>query len=139
MICIVTFENLYWDTSSSDPQALSRYVSTWFIACHSLCTPVSPHDTLESILEPLDRLLLVDTVASTNLALGSSSLGYSLAGSCPVEKAISLSSKVCKSSNTSSQRKDLHAAVKVHAVDTDCRVILDAQIDMLADTESEVA
>lgn len=55
-----------------------------FYADH-LGTTVSPHDALESILEPFDRFLLVDTVASTNLALGTSSLGYSLAGSCPAE------------------------------------------------------
>ena len=35
--------------------------------------------------------------------------------------------------------RDSHAAVKVHAVDTNRRIILDAQIDVLADTESEVA
>lgn len=35
--------------------------------------------------------------------------------------------------------RDLHAAVEVHAVDTDRRIILDAQIDVFADPESEVA
>ena len=34
--------------------------------------------------------------------------------------------------------RNSHAAVKVHAVDTDRGIILDAQIDVLADTESEV-
>lgn len=32
-----------------------------------------------------------------------------------------------------------HAAVEVHAVDTDSGVVLDTQIDVLADTETEVA
>lgn len=32
-----------------------------------------------------------------------------------------------------------HAAVKVHSVDTNCRVILDAQIDVLADPKSKIA
>ena len=32
-----------------------------------------------------------------------------------------------------------HAAVEVHAVDTDAGVILDAEIDVLADAEAEVA
>lgn len=32
-----------------------------------------------------------------------------------------------------------HAAVKVHSVDTDTRVILDSQIDVFANTEAEVA
>lgn len=32
-----------------------------------------------------------------------------------------------------------HAAVEVHAVDTNRRVVLDSQIDVLGDTEAEVA
>jgi hypothetical protein len=32
-----------------------------------------------------------------------------------------------------------HAAVKVHPVDTNSRIVLDAQIDVLADTEAKVA
>lgn len=32
-----------------------------------------------------------------------------------------------------------HAAVEVHAVDTDGRVVLDAQVDVLGDAEAEVA
>jgi hypothetical protein len=32
-----------------------------------------------------------------------------------------------------------HAAVEVHAVDTDGRVVLDTEIDVLADAEAEVA
>lgn len=32
-----------------------------------------------------------------------------------------------------------HAAVEVHAVDTNGRIVLDAEIDVLADTEAEVA
>lgn len=34
---------------------------------------------------------------------------------------------------------DSHDAVKVHSVNTDSRVILDAQIDVLRDTEAEVS
>lgn len=33
----------------------------------------------------------------------------------------------------------VHAAVEVHSIDTDCRIILDSQIDVLADTEAKVA
>jgi len=33
----------------------------------------------------------------------------------------------------------LHAAVKVHPVDTNSRIVLDAQIDVLADAETKVA
>lgn len=32
----------------------------------------------------------------------------------------------------------LHAAVEVHSVDTDCRVVLDTEINVLADTKTEV-
>lgn len=84
MICIVAFEYLFQDASSSDSHALLRGVSIWYRSIPQLGTAISPDNTLESILEPFDRLLLVDTVTSTNLALGTSSLGYSLAGSCPV-------------------------------------------------------
>ena len=34
---------------------------------------------------------------------------------------------------------NIHAAVEVHAVDTNRRVVLDAEIDVLRDTEAEVA
>lgn len=34
---------------------------------------------------------------------------------------------------------NVHAAVEVHAVDTDRRVVLDTQIDVLRDTKAEVA
>ena len=33
---------------------------------------------------------------------------------------------------------DLHAAVKVHAVDSNRRIVFDSQIDMFADAEPEV-
>ena len=32
-----------------------------------------------------------------------------------------------------------HAAVEVHPVDTNSRIVLDSQIDVLADTESKIA
>lgn len=34
---------------------------------------------------------------------------------------------------------NIHAAIEIHPVDTNCRVILDSQIDMFADTEPEIA
>jgi hypothetical protein len=36
-------------------------------------------------------------------------------------------------------RLHLHDDVEVHAVDADRRVVLDAQVDVLGDTETEVA
>lgn len=91
-------------------------------------------DALESLLVPLDlhtrisihcdkkltrmlkpyRLLLGDLVASTNSGLRASTPGNTLAWAG-------------------------HAAVEVHAVDTDAWIVLDAQIDVLRNTEAEVA
>lgn len=76
------------------PQALLRYVSTYYRSIPHLGTAITPNDTFESILEPLDRLLLVYTVAGTNLALGTSSLGYSLARSCPGQYLVSNTPKL---------------------------------------------
>ena len=104
-----------------------------------LTTAVSPYNTLESILEPLDRFLLIDTVACTDLALGPSSLSHSLTRSCPIDSIFSNSVQMFCKGPTTSPSRDSHAAVKVHAVDADRRIILDAQIDVLADAEAEVA
>lgn len=35
-------------------------------------------------------------------------------------------------------KKNSHAAIKVHSVDTNCRIIFDTQIDVLADSEAEI-
>lgn len=100
MTCIVAID-LYWATGSSD---FSRFtpLCRHLILLHGihLSTAVSPHDTLEPVLEPLDCLLLVDTMASTNLALGTSSLGYSLTRSCPVYSSLSIPSKSHEGPNT---------------------------------------
>ena len=114
-----------------------KHLLSWHII--HLGTAVSPHDTLETILEPLDRLLLVDAVASTNLALSTSPLGYPLARSCPVEKQSMPCPYLARVETRLLERADSHAAVKVHAIDTNCGIILDAQINVLANTESEVA
>ncbi len=71
-------------------------------------------NAVEPLLEPLDSLVTVDAVARTDLALATASAGDALTGSG-------------------------HAAVEVHAVNTDGRIVLDTKIDVLADTEAEVA
>lgn len=71
-------------------------------------------DAIESLLEPSDGLVALDSVTSTDAAFHASPAGDSLA-------------------------RTGHAAVKVHAVDTDRRVVLDSEIDVLTDTKSEVA
>ena len=102
---------------------------------------IAPDNSFKSILEPFYRLGLVDTVSSTDLALASSPFRNALAGSCPTDIiiVISISSLDCPSQVPPSLTKNnLHAAVKVHPVDTDCRIILDAQIDMFADPKPKV-
>lgn len=49
----------------------------------SLRTEGSPHNTLETVLEPLDRLRLVDLVRRADLALGSPALSNTFARSGP--------------------------------------------------------
>ena len=71
-------------------------------------------DTVEPLLEPLDGLVTVDAVAGADRALAAAAAGDALTGAG-------------------------HAAVEVHAVDTNRGVVLDAEIDVLADTEAEVA
>lgn len=71
-------------------------------------------NSLEAVLEPLDGLALGDLVAGTDMGLGASTLGDTLT-------------------------RTGHAAVKVHSVDTNTRVILDTQVNVFADTEAEVA
>lgn len=34
---------------------------------------------------------------------------------------------------------NIHAAIEIHPVDTNCRIILDSQIDMFTDAETEIA
>ena len=94
-----------------------------------------PHDALEAILVPLDRLGLVDAVRGADVRLAASALGDTLAWAGPV---FAVSKTACVISSIPIT-KNVHAAVEVHAVDTDRRVVLDAKIDVLRDTEAEVA
>jgi hypothetical protein len=73
-----------------------------------------PDDTIEPLLEPLDGLVTVDAVVGADGGLAATAAGDTLTGAG-------------------------HAAVEVHAVDTNRRVVLDTEIDVLGDTESEVA
>ena len=78
-------------------------------------------------------------MACTNLALGASSLGNSLAGACPTEYFFSIPSRSAQAATRLHQRGDSHAAVEVHAVDTNRRIILDAQINVLGNSKPKVA
>ncbi len=70
-------------------------------------------NTIKALLEPFDSLVTVDAVASANSALAATTAGDTLT-------------------------RAGHAAVEVHAVDTDRGVVLDTEIDVLVDTEAEV-
>merc|ERR1712113_90549 len=71
-------------------------------------------DALEAVLVPLDDLGGVDLVGSANLGLAAPAAGDTLTGT-------------------------RHDDVEVHAVNADRRVVLDTQVDVLVDTETEVA
>ena len=72
-----------------------------------------PDNSLEAGLVPLDNLLALDTVAGADLGLGTATLGDALTTAT-------------------------HADVEVHSVDSDSWVVLDTEIDVLGDTETEV-
>jgi len=93
-----------------------------------------PHNTLEPVLEPLDGLTLVNAVGGADAGLGAPALGNALAWAGPVNMPSVLTYRLPHRVWMYS-----HAAVEVHAIDTDRRVVLDAQVDVLRDTEAEVA
>jgi hypothetical protein len=66
------------------------------------------------LLEPRDRLLLGDALPLANLALAQLALGDAVPSA-------------------------LHHNVEIHTVDTRVRIVLDTEIDMLADAETPVA
>ena len=69
---------------------------------------------IRAYLEPLDGLLTLDLVGSTNLGLSATTLGNTLSWTG-------------------------HASVEIHSVNTNCWVVLDTEIDVFADTETEVS
>ena len=69
-------------------------------------------------------------MAGTDLGLAATALGDVLTGTSPILSVACLGAGVVKNS---------HAAVEVHAVDTNTGVVLDTQVNVLGDTEAEVA
>lgn len=107
------------------------------------CSPDSqktrlPDDSLEPVLEPLDGVGLGDLVGVADLGLRAPALGDTLTGAGPVELCQPFFLKSPQSLARASWVY-AHADVEVHSVDTDRRVVLDAQVDVLGDTETEVA
>ena len=74
----------------------------------------SSDNTLKPCLEPLDRVIFLDLMFASYWLIASSSPSHS-------------------------HTRSGHAAVEVHTVDANRRIVLDAQIDVLRDTKSEVA
>lgn len=69
---------------------------------------------IEALLEPLDGVVTDNAVTGADAALAATTAADALTGAG-------------------------HAAVEVHAVNADTGVVLDTKIDVLADTEAEVA
>lgn len=90
------------------------------------------HNTLETIFEPLDCVCVGYFMLLSDLGCASSSPCDTGAWSVP-ENSINL---VFWESEFPSHS---HAAVEVHPVDTNRRVILDSKIDVLADAKTKVA
>lgn len=78
------------------------------------CAKRLADNAVEAALEPLEGLLALDAVLEADAALHPAAAGDAVTGAG-------------------------HADVEVHAVDTDRGVVLDAEIDVLADAEAEVA
>lgn len=72
-----------------------------------------PDNSLKAGLVPLDNLLTLDAVGGANLGLATATLGDALTAAT-------------------------HADVEVHSVNSDSWVVLDAEIDVLGDSETEV-
>ena len=97
-----------------------------------------PDDTVEAVLEPLDGLTLGDAVVDTDLGLAAAALGDVLTGTGPIKVSLSLFHFIAFHLILFWTDEHSHAAVKVHTVDTNTGVVLDTQVNVLADTETEV-
>lgn len=101
-------------------------------------TTIAPNNPLESILEPLNRFRLINTVTSTNLALASSPLSHSLTRSRPTTTANQHPKSLPTFPYLSLPEKDSHAAVKVHPINPNRRIIFNTQIDMFTNPKPKI-
>ena len=69
-------------------------------------------------------------MAGADLGLAAAALGDVLTGTSPIQISLPVSLEPVVSHS--------HAAVEVHAVDTNARIVLDTQVNVLGDTEAEV-
>ena len=87
-------------------------------------------------LEPLDGVGLLDPVTGANPGCAALSASNTLSWTRPIHTT-NINTQLPSLPDIS--QGDLHDAVEVHSVNTDSRVILDAQIDMLGDTKTKVS
>jgi len=97
------------DTPS--PSQYIMLVASRYAIIHASLTPDNP---IEPLLEPRDGLLRLDLVAEPNPPLG------------PLP-------------SRNSESRSTHDDVKVHAENTDVGIVLDSEVNVLFDTEAEVA
>lgn len=86
---------------------------------------------LEAVLEPFNGLITLDLVGGSNGGLASATLGNTLTRTGPIPCQYPSTKCLCSLYS--------HAAVEIHSVDTNRRVVLDTEIDVFADTETKVA
>jgi len=75
---------------------------------------LSENGSLVDGLEPFDGVFSVDSLVGSDVGFASSSVGDAVSGT-------------------------IQHHIKVHSVDADLRIVFQAQIDVLLDTEAEVA
>lgn len=99
---------------------------------HLLPMGPSSHNAFESGLEPLDSIIFGHLMLFANLALAPSSPCNTCSRPAPTTTRQPWRS-------TSISKPNSHAAIKVHPVDPNGRVILDTEIDVFRDTKTKVA
>ena len=97
-----------------------------------------PDDTVEAVLEPLEGLSAGDLVVGAEGGLAAAALGDVLTGTGPIKVSLSLPPPLFHFFLFFWTDEHSHAAVEVHTVDTNTGVVLDTQVNVLADTETEV-
>ena len=89
------------------------WASPW-LCFHGGQAHLSEHDTLILLLEPLDGVFFLNLVFDADFTLASFAA-------------------------RDTEPRTLQADIKVHAVDSGRRIVLDTKVDVLGDTESKVA
>lgn len=127
VVCVTMADN----ASEYSDSYLDGHQNT-FSATFPFRTSPSSHNPLESGFEPFGGIIFGHLVLLANLALATSPARDTGTWSAP-------SHHTHQPLDAPRIPSHLHAAVEVHPVDTDCRVIFDAKIDVFRDSKTEVA